>query len=279
MRIISLILLLLFGSCHQKSVNDYDSLNEAEKEELSNWFDTISEERFLQPSAIHRVYKDSALILQPNNVDIRQRLSYSYKKVGEHMKAMEVLNKAVEIDISNGKSNALEYRAWTLLYYYRDYEGAVRDVDLIEKITNNFYNSCWGEPCGLIKGQALYKLGNYKEAIERFKMVTAEEEALGFDGNFLVSFYTGRCYAGLGEYNKAIGHFEASLGSVKKFPEAYFQLGLVYEKLDDQKMAIENFNLAKKYIKYSMNEPYIERFDEVFEYMIDRKLAKSSDNN
>lgn len=97
---------------------------------------------------------------------------------------MEVLNKAAEIDIERGKADVLQYRAWTLLYYYRDYEGVVRDVDLIEKITNNPYNSCWGEPCGLLKGQALYKLNKFRKAIETFEIVNLEEEKLGFDGNF-----------------------------------------------------------------------------------------------
>jgi tetratricopeptide (TPR) repeat protein len=269
--IVIFAILLLIGSCNGKPTKDYSSLDENEKEELAKRYDRKSN-YFLQPSELHRIYKDSALMVQPNNVGIRQVLSYSYKKVGEHIKAMEVLNKAVEIDKANGKADALQYRAWTLLYYYRDYEGVVRDVDLIEKITGVAYNSCWGEPCGLIKGQALYKLNKFKEAIERFEMVTLEEEKLGFDGNFLVSFYSGRCYAELGDYDKAVQYFEESMGSVKRFPEAYYQLGLIYQKLNDREKANENFKLAKQYISYSMNEPYIERFDEVFEYMIDDKL-------
>ncbi|WP_417289775.1 hypothetical protein [Corallibacter sp.] len=139
---------------------------------------------------------------------------------------MEILNKAVSIDTANGKADALEYRAWTLLYYYRDYEGVVRDVNLIEKITGNTYNSCWGEPCGFHKGQALYKLDNYDEAI----------------------------------------------ASVKQFPEAYYQLGLIYKDLKNDEKAKVNFELAKNYINYSMSEPYVERIDEIFEYMVANQL-------
>ena len=140
-RILIFLILFIFYSCSKKSSFDVAKMNEDDKVKLSEWYHDMSN-YFLQPSELYRKYKDSSLMVQPNNVDYMQRLSYSYKKVGEHIKAMEVLNKAVEIDISNKKTDVLEYRAWTLLYYYRDYEGTVRDIELIEKISSNTYNVC-----------------------------------------------------------------------------------------------------------------------------------------
>ncbi|MDO7135328.1 MULTISPECIES: tetratricopeptide repeat protein [Algibacter] len=272
-KIISFTILVLVNSCNNKQSKDYSSLDENKKGEIANWYHEMSN-YFLQPSELYRTYKDSALIVQPDNVDLRQRLSYSYKKVGEHIKAMEVLNKAVEIDTANGKADVLEYRAWTLLYYYRDYEGVIRDVNLIEKITGNSYNSCWGEPCGFHKGQALYKLDDFEEAIKTFETVNIEEEKLGFDtnDNYMIFFYIGRCYTEMKDYDKAIFFYNKSLESVKQFPEAYYQLGLIYKKLNKNVKANENFKLANEYINYGMSEPYVERFDEVFQYMVDKEL-------
>ena len=274
-KIISFIILVLVYSCNNKQRKDYSSLDENKKVEIANWYHEMSN-YFLQPSELYRTYKDSALIVQPNNVDLRQRLSYSYKKVGEHIKAMKVLNKAVEIDTANGKADVLEYRAWTLLYYYRDYEGVIRDVDLIEKITGNSYNACWGEPCGFHKGQALYKLDSFEEAIKTFETVNIEEEKLGFDtnDNYMIFFYIGRCYTEKKDYDKAILFYNKSLESVKQFPEAYYQLGLIYKKLNNNVKANENFKLANEYINYGMSEPYVERFDEVFQYMVDNELKE-----
>ncbi len=271
--ILRFIVLLLICSCNKKTSNDASSLSEDEKKELANWHHEVSN-YFLQPSELYRTYKDSALTIQPNNVDLMQRLSYSYKKVGEHIKAMEILNKAVEIDIANGKSDVLQYRAWTLLYYYKDYEGVIRDVNLIEEITGNTFNNCWGEPCGFHKGQALYKLENYEKAIETFETVNIEEEKLGFDtnANHMNFFYIGRCYTEMKNYEKAIEYYSKSLKSAKQFPEAYYQLGLIYKKLNNSTKANENFKLAKKHIYYGLNEPYVERIDEVFLYMIDNEI-------
>lgn len=267
------MIMLVLLSCNKKAPRDFSQLKESEKADLAEYYHQVSN-YFRQPSELYRTYKDSALMVQPNNVDLRQRLSYSYKKVGEHIKAMEVLNKAVDIDVANGKSDVLEYRAWTLLYYYHDYEGAVRDIDLIEKITGNPYNVCWGEPCGFHKGQALYKLGDFEEAIEAFKTVNAEEEKLGFDSsdNYMNFFYIGRCYTEMEDYENAIKFYEKSLTAIEQFPEAYYHLGLIYKKSNNLVKANENFELAKKYISYGISEPYVERFDEVFLYMIEKEL-------
>jgi len=273
LNILSLTLVTLFLGCDEENSEDFTSLSEREKNELINTFDKTSD-YFLQPSEMYRQYKDSALNVDPTNVDLLQRLSYSYKKVGEHIKAMEILKRAVEIDIANGNSRVLEYRAWTLLYYYRDFEGTIRDVDQIEKINGSAYNTCWGEPCGFHKGQALYKLEKFKEAIETFERVNDQEEKLGFniDDNHMIFYYIGRCYSEMKDYNKAIMYYKKSLASVERFPEAYYQLGLVYKELNKNAKAEESFKLAKANITYSMGEPYIERFDEVFQYMIDEEL-------
>lgn len=275
--IFSCILLFLIFSCTKKQTKDYSTLSESERSELANKYHNISN-LFLQPSELYRTYKDSSLMVQPNNVLFRQKLSYSYKKVGEHIKAMEVLNKAVEIDVANGKADVLEYRAWTLLYYYRDYEGVVRDVNLIEEITGSAYNPCWGEPCGFHKGQALYKLGSFEEAIKTFETVNIEEEKRDFDikDNYMIFFYIGRCFAEMKQYDKAIKYYEKSLASVDRFPEAYYQLGLIYKELDNKIKADNHFKLAKENINYSMGEPYVERFDEVFSYMIEKEIEHSS---
>jgi len=270
--------ILIFAfSCGKKGIKekkiDISKLNEYEKDSLAKQYDQIAD-YFLQPSELYRNYKDSALMVQPNNTTIMQGLSYSYKKVGDHIKAMEVLNKAIEIDTANNSTDVLEYRAWTLLYYYRDYEGVVRDVDLIKKITGNTYNACWGEPCDFHKGQALYKLGKYDEAIEALNLVNIEEEKLGFDidDNYMIFFYIGRCYSEMKVYDKAIEYYKKSIASVNEFPEAYYYLGLLYKSQGKMIDAVKNFKLAYHFLDYKMNEPYVERFDEVFSYMIVREL-------
>ncbi|CAL2090182.1 Tetratricopeptide repeat protein [Tenacibaculum sp. 190524A02b] len=271
------IVLMAIVSCQTKTTKpNWNSHSEKEKDSIAERYHQISN-YYLQPSELYRMYKDSASLVLPNKIEYIQKYSYSYKKVGDHIKAMEILNKAVEKDTANGRADALQYKVWSLLYFYRDYEGTIKDVAIIEKITGNKYNPCWGEPCGLHKAQALYKLKRYDEAIEELKIVNIEEEKLGFDisDNHLVFFYLGRCYAEKKDYKNAIDCFNQSLkGAYNMFPEAYYQLGLIYKAQKDYKKAKEYFLKAQKIPEYKMNEPYFERFDEVFPYMIEEQLRE-----
>src|SRR5690554_3749639 len=125
---LSIIAFSFLISCSNQA--NFENLSEEQKNELAKQYHDISMS-YYQPSEMHRTYKDSALMAQPKHVEYTQRYSYSYKKTGEHIRAMELLNKAVDMDVPNGKTNALEYKAWSMLYFYRDYESTIEDVDKI----------------------------------------------------------------------------------------------------------------------------------------------------
>ena len=146
--------------------NPFEHLSLEERNLLADKYHNLSMDQY-QTSEMHRIYKDSALMADPNHARYTERFSYSYKKAGEHIKAMKLLNKAVQMDLKQGKTAALEYKAWSMLYFYRDYEATIKDVDLINKINKErSYTACHSEPCNLLKGQALYRIGKFNEAIE-----------------------------------------------------------------------------------------------------------------
>jgi tetratricopeptide (TPR) repeat protein len=280
-KIIPIILLMTLTACN-KSVEineepkrDFSKYSQVELDSLGEWYNNASN-YFLQVSENHRRYKDSALIAAPNNIEYRQVYSYSYKKAGEHLKAMAILNEAVKRDSLNGSVEAMKYRAWSLLYYYRDYEGAIRDITNIEKLTGFRYNTCWGEPCGFQKGQAFYQLENYDKAIETLLIVNEEEEKLGFDtkDNFYIHFYLARAYHKNGDVQKAMEHYDTVLTFDDEFSEAVFFKGLLLKETGDKAAAKLLFEKAGQLLKEEkkMDEPYIERFDELFEWMVEKEL-------
>ena len=201
-KILPLFLVLLLWSCTDSKPSGMEKvadLNEKEKDSLTEFYHKLSM-AFYQPSELHRRAKDTALMLSPEHVEYRQRLSYSYKKTGEHIRAMELLNEAVARDVENSNTAALQYRAWSLLFFYRDYEGAIEDINLINKMEpKNDYTSCHGEPCNLLKGQALYKLARYEDAIAVFQELLKVEEDKGWEpqDNIHEYFYIARIYSEL----------------------------------------------------------------------------------
>lgn len=270
-------LFFLFCCTKQSPIkkSNYDHLTLTEKDSISERFNKISN-FYRQPGQLHRTYKDSAVLVSPDNIGYRQVLSYSYKKRGEHLEAMKILNEAVRRDILNNSTDALEYRAWSLLYYYRDYEGAIRDIETIERMSGQIYNVCWGEPCGFQKGQAYYQLSQFDNAIEAFNTVNIEEKKLGFDiaQNYYLFYYLGRAYHRKKEYKDAIRFYNKVLEIDNEFSEAIFYIGKAYIDDDSINLAIPFIEEAYKLIKKDkkISEPYIERFDELFQYMVEEQL-------
>lgn len=112
---------------------------------------------FYQTSLINRHVNILGLANNPTITEHIRRASYSYKKAGEHQKAMHLLQLSIdeEADVSK-RLNNLDYAAWNYLYFYRDYENTIATVDEILKLTDNDLGmSCHGEVCLLLKGQAL----------------------------------------------------------------------------------------------------------------------------
>lgn len=255
--------------------NPFEHLPNEERLKIAKKYHDLSMDVY-QTSEMHRMYKDTALLAVPDHVEYMQRYSYSYKKSGEHIRAMELLNRAKEIDIKQNKTNALEYSAWSYLYFYRDYENAIADVEHIRKITKIPYSSCHGEPCLFVEGLAYYQLKNYNKAIELFEyMLDYEEKELKFkrQDNFLGYYYLALAYAKINQKEKAIEVFKEQLEAFKNFTEMHYHIAKLYFELNQKELAkthIEtSYQLLQKNVKH-IKEPYVERFEEVFPHHIEQ---------
>ena len=274
-------ILIFIGFCHSsysQESNPFEHLSKEERIKLADKYHDLSQTVY-QTSQIHRIYKDSALLAVPDHVNYMQRASYSYKKAGEHIKAMEMLNKAVAIDTANGSTAALEYKAWSMLYFYRDYESTIKDVDKVIEISKIPYKGCHGESCLLLKAQAYYQLGEYKKAIETFDYLFTllKEQSVNPKDDFLANFYLARSYFKLNDLDKSLFYLEEQLNmtySVKA--ELNFYAGQIYVLKNDTEKAKQHFLKAKElYLQNDkMNEPYIERFDEIFMNDINLEISK-----
>ncbi len=274
-------ILIFIGFCYSsysQESNPFEHLSKEQRIKLADKYHDLSQTVY-QTSQMHRIYKDSALLAVPDHVNYMQRASYSYKKAGEHIKAMKMLNNAVAIDTINGKTTALEYKAWSMLYFYRDYESTIKDVDKIIEISKITNKGCHGESCLLLKAQAYYQLGEYKKAIETFNYLFTilKEQGVNPKDDFLSNFYLARSYFKLNDLDKSLFYLQEQLTmpySVKA--ELNFYAGQIYVLKNDNEKAKQHFLKAKElYLQNDkMIEPYVERFDEIFMNDIDNELDK-----
>src|SRR5690625_3421669 len=100
LRIYTLLLLLpLFFSCtrSEKKTYTHADLTQKERDSLSKYYFDLSS-NYYHSSELHRIYRVSSLLYNPDNINYRDRLSYYYKNTGAHNDAMRILNDAVERD-------------------------------------------------------------------------------------------------------------------------------------------------------------------------------------
>lgn len=278
-----LIASVFFLSCKSsKNENPFKHLSLEEREKLARFYHNISiiEHHYgAQTGKLHWIYKDSALMAVPDHVEYMQRASYSYKKAGEHIKAMQMLNKAVALDTANGKTAALEYKAWSMLYFYRDYKSTINDVDKIIEISKIPAKACHGESCLFLKGQAYYQLGEYQNVIETFDYLLKllEKQDMDPKDDFLTNFYLSRSYFKLNNLDQSLFYLKEQLEmpyTVKA--ELNFYAGQIYALKNEKEKALQHFLEAKKlFLKNDkIHEPYIERFDEIFLDDIESEITK-----
>lgn len=239
---------------------------------------------FEQTSLFKRHLNTIGLLIDPNNSEYIRRFSYSYKKAGEHEKAMKMLNLALETDINpSAHLKNLDYAAWNYLYFYRDYDNTIKTVDEILELTQyELEVSCHGEPCLLLKGQALYRLGKYRQAIDVFESYQHNEIEQGFNpmDNFYVVFYKAICLSKVNQLDAAISNFS---DLIKKHPnaEVSYQLAQLYYRKSDVENSKNQLLEAEKALAdgFTFKEPYFERFNKIFAYQIEDMRRKLDSKN
>lgn len=115
-----LFLAVFFASCKPiKNNSPFAHLSTEERIKLADYYhdESMKFNPWFQTGKLHRIYKDSALMAVPDHVEYMQRASYSYKKAGEHIKAMEMLNKAVAIDVKKQQHQSLRIQSMVYVVF------------------------------------------------------------------------------------------------------------------------------------------------------------------
>lgn len=226
-----------------------------------------------QHGRFYRNYRNENLSNSENTYLIYQTFSYSYKKTGEHYKAMQLLNEAV---VKNPKET-LGYRAWCMLYYYRDYEKTINDIDTLMGLTGDCMEVSWGEPCLYNKALAFYKLEKFDRAIETFKKWKVCEENYGFSmkDNENYHFYLARSFHKNKNIQEAVKSYKKAISASGYYTSEYnFYLALAIYELGATNKACELMRDVKVQVEKGnkFNDMYVEVFDELYSWMPTDKL-------
>jgi tetratricopeptide (TPR) repeat protein len=169
--------------------------------------------------------------LKPNHGEAYIFRSVAYRNIKNYPKAIEDLNKVIEIDSIEHKKLAYNLRGEVLLEFKR-YPEAMKSFDEAIKLypdeSSVFH---W-------RGEAYLKIGKYHKAIEDFN------KAIELNAGGGTYRSRGKAYSNLKNYQKAIQDFSKAMELNPNIKEYHMWRGNAYLKLNQYSDAINDFTMA-----------------------------------
>ncbi|WP_350293542.1 hypothetical protein [uncultured Croceitalea sp.] len=206
----------------------------------------------------HDIY-NKALEICPNYHQAYRNKSTAYLKTGEFIMWKKLMDKAVELS----PEEHLSYRGWCRYQFFRDYKGALKDLEALEKIYPDDLGYSQNGMYHLKVVQALCQkmLNQPKEAIS-----TLEKHLKKSKFKDLYDYYhLGILYSESGQYEKALSAFKIQIKEYD-FDGLQYHLALLHKKLGNlqeyRDCIFKTNELHKK--GRVMTDPYTHPLDFVF---------------
>jgi tetratricopeptide (TPR) repeat protein len=196
-------------------------------------------------------------------------------KNGNYAIAIDKLEKAMD----NNPEEIGPYYGWVILYYYRDYEKALKILEQVDAYTPNFSDAPSGEDIHYLKGLCHMQMQHPQKAIDEFN--TYINNLATTHGEDFVDVYTfvqkGRCLTQLGRFEEAITSFQKAIRYYEDCTEAHYFMGITQMKMNNQLEACLNFNIALDMINRGekSNDVYVELFHEIYPDQIQQKINEN----
>lgn len=214
---------------------------------------------------------DDALEIDSTFAFAYRAKSTAYLKSGDFLSWKKLIDKAVEYD----PQGQLFYRASCRYQFFRDYHGAIRDIERLDSLVSyDIGHSQNGNyHLNIIKALCYKAIGKPHKAIEIIQKQLQ-------DSAHLLGIYD---YLHLGVLNLELGNYQQAIKNFKKqeeendLAENRFYIALAYKQLEQSDKYIENLKLAKKKYEseYRMFDPYAEQMDKIYLEDIEKEINMS----
>jgi len=215
--------------------------------------------------------KDKALAIDSTYHNAYWAKSIAYLKSGDFLTWKKLIDKAVKLS----PKTHLGYRGWCRYQFFRDYKGAIADIEEFERIIKGNIGYCQNGDYHLIIAKAIcYKaIGEKDKAIQ---IITDYILKNNKEGDLYNYYHLGVLYYETKNYEKAKSSFLNQI-ETNDLAENRYYLSLTYKSLKE----IENYKkelskALKKYKEgYKMKEAYTHHYDKVFLKDIESELEVS----
>ena len=195
--------------------------------------------------------------------------STAYLKSGDFITWKKLMDLAVAYD----PAAHLDYRGWCRYQFFRDYKGAIEDIELLDElVTYDIGYSVNGDYHLEVARALCYKaLGQKKKAIDIMKEYLKANTSYTGPYDYL---HLGVLYLETGQYSAALKAFEQQEKDNDLAENRYYS-SLVYSKLENQSEAKNQIEKARElYLEeYRMFDPYVEMMDQIYLTDIESKIG------
>ncbi|HKJ47919.1 MAG TPA: hypothetical protein VJ973_02460 [Christiangramia sp.] len=220
-----------------------------------------------QFSKAYQAKLDEAIEIDPTYDYPYWAKSIAYLKSGDFVTWKKLIDKAVEYN----PEDRLGYRGWCRYQFFRDYKGAIEDIEEFDRLVdydigqsqNGMYH------LNIAKGLCYSAIGEKDRAID----IIEEQIRLNEEDDFIGAYdyiHLGVLYLETGEFEKALKIFEKQ-SAYNELAESKYYMALTLRKLGktaESKIALENarklyLNGRKMFDFYShpMDKIYLEDID------------------
>lgn len=263
----SIVMILFLFSCQDQEAIYYEkSYSEEEKIQLS--------ESLLNGAGTHLYYQGSVgerMIIHegnkynPDNAWGQRELGVPYLKRGFAHEATQFYTKAVEADAQEW----LGYKAYCWLYFYRDYENVLKELDRFDAFTPDFVDYPQSTSVNYMRGVCHLGLGQYEQAI-RFLTLHLDKETEDVGPAYIDAMpyqLLALSYQKNGQLEKADSLFRLGISHNRSTSDLYYYHALTLIELNKTEEAKNAYQKAQEwYSKGGKNSrPYVEEFYSIYQ--------------
>lgn len=257
------LIIVLFSSCQTESIYYEKKFTEQEKKDLSI---QLIEGRgwYYQGTPAEQLVFEEARLLDPSYADPYRELGVPYLKRGFAVEFEKYYQKAVEHDPLNWQG----WRAYLYLYFYRDYDRAIVDLDATDVLTPDFVDYPQALSVDYMRGICYMQKRDYKKAFEYFnKHIEFEMQETGLEYMESIAFLQrGFCYLQTEDVNKALHDFEQGLSINPNSADLNYWVSKALILKGDYDQAEKHLSIALDlFQKGNFNQrAYVEEFNQIY---------------
>ena len=254
---LSLFICTLAVGCVEITNETYHHLKQAERQKMSSDYVSLAQYT-MQGSKKQMRILEKAVRIDPQNDQAWRNLSFPFLSYGLYKEWHEHSSMAIKL-------NAEAWQGWrgrSKLYYFRDYGGALYDLDATDTLTINKNDYAQRESVEYLRGLCYLGLKNHAKAEEYFKLYISNEKKS--TGSYEIDAKVYIYLAIINNYNQAYEETKKVFSEVPKndlLADHHFHIAFAHFMLGEIDEAAKHIDQAK--IAFEEGDYHNETFYEV----------------